>query len=233
MLELFPEGIEERDVAGAFQLAAYTDSAGEARLRAAFADVVVEPVEPGWEERWREFHRGVRVGSLWVGPPWVDVPAGVVAVVIEPGLAFGTGAHSTTRLCLELLAELPRGSVLDVGCGSGVLAVAAAKLRFAPVYAVDVDPLAVAATRANAAVNCVEIDVTEGDALCGELPKTHTTIANLTLADVCALAPRVRSVHLLTSGYLAGERVVLHGFTRVRRRELDGWAADLWRQTEE
>ena len=88
-------------------------------------------VEDGWEDRWRKFHRPVRVGRLWVGPPWETPPADALAVVIDPGRAFGTGAHPTTQLCLELLQELEPGSLLDVGCGSGVLSVArrAARLR--------------------------------------------------------------------------------------------------------
>ena len=87
----------------------------------------------GWEDRWRDFHHGVVVGRFWVGPPWEEAPAGVEAIVIDPGRAFGTGAHPTTRLTLELLQELEPGSLLDVGCGSGVLSIAAAKLGFAPV----------------------------------------------------------------------------------------------------
>src|SRR5206468_8894660 len=98
------------------------------RVLAAFPEARIVEVEAGWEDRWREFHRPVRVGPLWIGPPWESAPADANAVVIDPGRAFGTGAHPTTRLCLELLLEAPRGRVLDVGCGSGVLAISAARL---------------------------------------------------------------------------------------------------------
>ncbi|MET0937715.1 MAG: 50S ribosomal protein L11 methyltransferase [Gaiellaceae bacterium] len=233
MLELFPEGFEERDDGAGVELAAYTDTAGEKRALAAFDDITAVDAVEGWEDRWREFHHGVRVGPLWVGPPWEQPPEGVPAVVIEPGRAFGTGAHPTTRLCLELLAELPRGSLLDVGCGSGVLAIAGAKLGFAPVHAVDLDPVAVETTIANAAANGVDVDASVRDALAAELPETGTTVANLTLDDVRMLAPLNGSPSLVTSGYLAADDVGLPGRTGRRRGTLDGWAADVWESADE
>ena len=233
MLELFPEGIEERDVDDAMELAAYTDVTGESRLRTVFADVEVAEIPEGWEERWREFHHGVRIGQLWVGPPWERPPDDVEVLVIEPGRAFGTGAHPTTRLCIELLGEVPRGSLLDVGCGSGVLAIAGAKLGFAPIYAADHDPVAVEAAIANAAANGVDIQPQVADAHAGELLDAATTVANLTLDDVRKLAPRVRSPRLVTSGYLATDSLNLEGRARVRRATLDGWAADVWERAEE
>ena len=129
MLELFPDGFEEVEQADSLELAAYVGSDGEKLLRRAFGEVASEPVVDDWPERWRSFHVPVRIGPLWVGPPWKEPPADAVAVVIDPGRAFGTGAHPTTRLALELLLEVERGSLLDVGCGSGVVAIAAEAVK--------------------------------------------------------------------------------------------------------
>jgi ribosomal protein L11 methyltransferase len=228
MLELFPEGFEEGEGPDGVELAAYTDPAGEERLWKAFGGASGADVESGWEDRWRAFHRPARVGPLWIGPPWEAPAAGAIAVVIDPGRAFGTGAHATTRLCLELLLDCPRGSVLDVGCGSGVLAIAAAKLGFTPVLALDVDPVALEATEANARANAVEIETRLGDALSAQpLPEADVAVANITLADAEGVAPRLECGRLVTSGYLASERPRLERFTACHRVEADGWAADL------
>ncbi|HEU0303180.1 MAG TPA: 50S ribosomal protein L11 methyltransferase [Gaiellaceae bacterium] len=233
MLELFPGGFEERDADGRVELVAYAGGDDEARMRSAFDDVSAQDVAEGWEDRWREFHRGVRVGELWVGPPWLEAPARAIPVVIEPGRAFGTGAHPTTRLCLEALARMPHGSLLDVGCGSGVLAVAGCKLGFAPVFALDDDSAAVAATKANAAVNGVDVDAFEADALTDALPAADTTVANITLEAIRELSPRVTSRDVVTSGYLATDELALEGWSRLDRAELEGWAADVWRRAGE
>jgi ribosomal protein L11 methyltransferase len=163
MIELFPEGFEEIDGEGGLELAAYTNAAGEERIWQAFGGAAASDVEDDWEDRWRQFHKPVRVGSLWIGPPWEEPDEEAIAVVIDPGRAFGTGGHPTTQLCLELLAGEERGSVLDIGCGSGVLSIAAAKLGFEPVLAFDFDPQAVEATERNAADNGVSIAVRQAD----------------------------------------------------------------------
>jgi ribosomal protein L11 methyltransferase len=228
MVELFPEGFEESETGDGLTLAAYTDADGEERLRSAFGAVESVTVEPDWADRWREFHRSVRAGPFWVGPPWERTPDEALAIVIDPGRAFGTGAHATTRLCLRLLAALPPGSALDVGSGSGVLAIAAAKRGFRPVIALDSDPAAVAATRANAERNAVAVETRRADALTEALPHTDVTLANLTLADVQALAPRLSSRWLIASGYLASDDPSLAPFERRRRRTAEGWAADVF-----
>jgi ribosomal protein L11 methyltransferase len=232
MIELFPEGFEERDSPDGIELAAYTDAHGEERLWSAFGGTRSTDVEEGWEDRWRAFHRPVRIGPVWVGPPWEEPDAGAIPVVIDPGRAFGTGAHATTRLCLELLLDVPRGSLLDAGCGSGVVAIAASRLGFEPVYAVDADPQAIEATERNARANGVEITARVADATVDPLPDTATAVVNVALDLDGTIAERLACRRIVTSGYLAAESPELRGFRREDRREAEGWAADLHVLTE-
>jgi len=227
MLALFPEGFEERETAAGLELAGYGDADRARAALEVFPTAAAVDVEPGWEDAWRAFHRSVRIGPLWVGPPWEEPDPGSLAVVIDPGRAFGTGAHPTTYLSLELLLEVVPGSLVDLGCGSGVLAVAAAKLGFAPVLALDDDPAAVEVARENVDVNRAEVDVRQADVLADPLPETNVAVANIELAAVEALGPRVRSRRLVTSGYLEADVPSLPGWEHVRRAVADGWAADL------
>jgi ribosomal protein L11 methyltransferase len=227
LLELVPGGFEEVELRGWVELAAYTDEAGEARIREAFADVSTQRVGAGWADRWREFHRPVHVGGLWIGPPWEPVPGDEKVVVIDPGRAFGTGAHPTTRACIELLAGLERGAVLDAGCGSGVVAVAAARLGFDPVSAVDLDPVAVEVARDTACRNGARVDVRRADVLRDELPRADVVVANIDLAVVEALLERGPARTAVTSGYPAHEAPRAPGWSPVSRMELDGWGADV------
>ena len=226
MVDLAPSGFEEAELGEELELAAYTDAAGEAQIQKAFGAVSVERVAAGWQDAWKSFHRGVRIGPLWVGPPWSEPPHDATAIVIDPGQAFGTGSHPTTRLCLELLLDLERTSVVDVGCGSGVLAIAAAKLGFAPVTALDHDPAAIEATRRNADANAVAVDVRAADLLADPLPAAAVAVANIALGPVERVAARVTARTLVTSGYLVDERPVVAGWDQVERRHADGWAAD-------
>jgi len=228
MLDVSPAGFEEVERGDTLELAAYVETEGEAMIAARFGGAEAADVRPGWEDAWRAFHRPVRVGQLWVGPPWELVPPAAVAVVIEPGQAFGTGAHATTRLCLELLLDERPASILDVGCGSGVLAIAAAKLDFQPVAALDREQAAVEATRANAARNDVDLAVQRRDALTDPLPAAELAVANLERALVEKVAGRLDVSRLVSSGYLSTDRLHLPGWVRADRRELDGWAAELY-----
>jgi ribosomal protein L11 methyltransferase len=236
-VELFPQGFEERErQSGAVELAAYTDEAGEARVRERFAAVAISEVEPGWEERWREFHRPVHVGPLWVGPPWATPPADAIALFVEPARAFGTGGHATTRLCLELLvslgSELAGASVLDLGCGSGVLSIAAARLGYGAVLAVDLEPEAIAETRRNARANAVLVEARLADARSAELPAYDLVLANIARPTIEALAGRLRCRVFVASGYLETEPVDLPRFRHRERRTAEGWAADVYEHAE-
>ena len=208
------------DCGAEIELAAYTDGDPPPGAR-------VEEIEEGWEDRWREFHRPVRVGPFWIGPPWETPPDDIVSIVIDPGRAFGTGAHPTTQLCLGLVADLAPASLIDVGCGSGVIAIAAALLDFEPVTALDDDPAAVDATVRNAAVNGVMLEVREVDVTTDPLPHAAVVVANVSLRIVEALLPRLDAAIVVASGYLEAEEPRFGPFVRRERRVLDGWAADV------
>jgi ribosomal protein L11 methyltransferase len=227
LIPLAPAGFEEVWDSGELELVVYGDAQVEERVRAVFPDASSVPVEPGWEDRWRAFHRPARAGGLWIGPPWESPPAGVSAVVVDPGRAFGTGSHPTTRACIELLTRVPRGSLLDAGCGSGVLAVAAARLGFDPVFAVDRDPAAVEAAERTARANRVHVTVRAADVLADELPRADVVVANIELGVVDALLASRPAPTAVTSGYLAAESPSAAGWKREDRLELEGWAADV------
>ena len=247
LLELAPGGLEERELGDAVEYAIY-GAPGElpalpdvrAVAGGALVDVSSTEVPDGWEERWKEFHPPVDVRrsdrSLRVRPPWEE-PAGgqVLDVVIDPGQAFGTGAHPTTRLCLELLLELqPAGALADWGCGSGVLAIAAARLGWDPVVACDSDAAAVEATRANARVNDVPLIAAERvDLRRAAGPWAPTVTANLVrplLLDVAALMTRPPR-RLIASGLLREEAAEVatafarHGLREAGRSDCGEWTA--------
>jgi len=214
MLEWFPAGVQEEADGDEVVLSGF----GE---RSPHPDLVEEPVPDAWEDAWRAYHRPIREGRIWVGPPWFD--AEEIAVVIDPGRAFGTGAHGSTRAALALLQELEPEPALDLGCGSGVLSIAALKLGFGPVHAFDIDPLAVSATAENAARNGVEVPAERRDVLVDALPEAPLWLANLELHLLEPLLERPdRPPLVLASGLLENQRLG-HG----QRRVVDGWAAEL------
>lgn len=188
LLELAPSGVEEVDLGDIVEYAVYGPP-GELPalpdLRAAAGESLVEvsttEIADDWNERWRSFHKPlVLPGTITVRPPWEPPGSTPIDLVIDPGQAFGTGAHATTRLCLALMLELdPGGPFVDLGCGSGVLALAAAKLGWDPVIAIDNDPAGVEATVANAEVNGVTLDVRRLDLRIDPLPAAPTVVANL------------------------------------------------------
>jgi ribosomal protein L11 methyltransferase len=226
MVNLFPEGFEEREENGAVELAAYTERPDAPIALGALGPVRETAVSAGWEDAWRRFHRPIRIGRLWIGPSWEAPEPGTIAVVVDPGRAFGTGAHATTRLCLELLLGVSPTSLVDIGCGSGVIAVAAAKLGFAPVVALDNDQAAIEAARANAAANDVQVDVRLSDVLVDALPAVGLAVANVAREPVEVVAERFAGQIVIASGYLASEQPVAQGWRTCERRVSGEWAAD-------
>jgi ribosomal protein L11 methyltransferase len=239
LLPILREGAEERAVDGGVEYALYAP-AGEpaplADIRAlagdALVDVVTEPVPAGWERRWHEFLRPVRVGSLVVRPPWVD--GGPDDVVIDPGLCFGAGTHATTRLCLALLLDaVPNGGLCDWGAGTGILAIAAARLGYAPVTAVEVDPGALEVIASNARANGVAVTTQRLDLGATTAAWAPTVTANLTRGLLLAVADVVERPpqRLLASGMLVSEvdevaaAFAPLGLRERRRLEAGEWAA--------
>jgi ribosomal protein L11 methyltransferase len=263
LLELAPSGVEEVALDREMIEYAVYGAPGELPelpdLDAAVGDTPVEvsstEIADDWGERWKRFHHPVLieppmgVPALHVRPPW-EAPSdreGVEEIVIDPGQAFGTGAHATTRLCLELLLELVAledrpGPLLDVGAGSGVLAIAGARLGFTPVLGLDHERESVVATKENANVNRVAIEVRRFDLRKQALPwlddvdglaGSLVVMANLLrplLLDLAHGMPRAPA-HLLAGGLLKeqvdevvgafGERL---GMRERKRREQGEWA---------
>ncbi len=268
LLELVPAGVEESELPGEIVEYAIYGAPGELPLlpdlRAAVGDALVEistsEMPDGWSERWRDFHRPItisspapeRVSALRVRTPWESPSerANLREIVIDPGQAFGTGAHATTQLCLELLlalaaAEPERLGLIDLGSGSGVLAIAAAALGYDPVLALDHDQLSVTAAAHNATVNGVRIDVRRFDLRRDPWPISDRQAISVMLANL--LRPLLLDLaealerppeHLIVSGLLVGEtKEICRVFARrlgmsERERRISGdWAA-VWLQAD-
>jgi ribosomal protein L11 methyltransferase len=261
LLDLAPGGVEEVSIDDRTVEYAVYGAPGElpglpdlqALAGGSLVALSTSEVADDWQERWREFHRpvvieppvGAGVPALRVRPPWepaASPDSALLELVIDPGQAFGTGAHATTRLCLELLLALRArggaGAVLDVGTGSGVLAIAAALLGFGPVAALDNERESVQAALDNAAANGVAITVARLDLRAEPLPASRgVVLANLLrplLADLAGALAQQAPSHLLAGGLLEGELDEVtelferrNGLVPVERRTRDGWGA-IW-----
>ncbi len=274
LLELAPGGVEEVDTdADTIEYAIY-GAVGElpelpdlqAAAGAALVEVSTTEVADDWAERWREFHRPLVLGDrLSVRPPWEPPQATALDLVIDPGRAFGTGAHATTRLCLELLLDLPvpggtgplasttaaaplaaGPAAVDLGCGSGVLAIAAVKLGWPGVLALDYDQLCIDATLENADRNGVKLHgVQRFDLRRQRVPATRLVLANLLAPLLLSWAERMqtdgtkRPWQIVASGLLASEAdavtqaFALCGYAESRRLQRGEWSALLLSRPQE
>lgn len=252
LVVLAPNGVEEERGPGYVEYAIYGGE-GElpelGELEAAAGDglveVVASEVPDDWADRWQDFHKPLLIGGrLWLRPSWERAREDAIDLVVDPGQAFGTGAHPTTRLCLELLLELAEageagGPLADLGTGSGVLAIAAAKLGWEPVRGYDHERAAIEAAAANAAANgvAVELQLANLRECLPALPET--VVANLTAPVLSAIAgrlqPRPRPRTLVCSGLLPAEldqvaaAFASAGLGQVERRRDGEWAALLLR----
>jgi ribosomal protein L11 methyltransferase len=225
---LFDAGVDAE--AALANAAACLDEAMPAHQRAAIADA-------DWVRETQAQFVPIRVTDrLWIVPSWREpVDPGAINIVLDPGLAFGTGSHPTTLLCLRWLAgKMERGaSVLDYGCGSGILAIAAVRLGAGAVIGVDVDPQAIAASRANAEANGVAAEFCSPDRL--RVPPVDIVVANILANPLELLAPllagRVRANgHIVLSGILEpqADRVAAayaRWFNIAPWGSADGWTA--------
>ncbi len=250
---LAPNGVEEERGPGYVEYAIYGGEGElpdvgllEAAAGEGLVEVSASQIPDDWADRWQDFHKPVLVGGrLWLRPSWEPAREGTIDLVVDPGQAFGTGAHPTTRLCLELLLEIDRargadGALTDLGTGSGVLAIAASKIGWNPVRGFDHEQAAISAARSNARANGVEIEL-ERINLRERLPALDpTTVANLTAPVLLALAEQMSEEAapqtLICSGLLPSEADEVSaafsavGLSEAQRRQEGDWAALLMRR---
>jgi ribosomal protein L11 methyltransferase len=252
---LAPNGVEEERGDDYVEYAIY-GSEGElpelGEIEAAAGDGLVELVSTrapdDWADRWQDFHKPLLVGErLWLRPSWEEPREGAIDVVVDPGRAFGTGAHPTTRLCLEHLLELEQaneaaGPLTDLGSGSGVLAIAAAKLGWDPVTGYDHEQAAIEAATANAAANSAAATFERTNLREGLPDLASTVVANLTAPVLKVVAEQLaneggpRPSTLACSGLLPEELDDVAaafgpcGLTETDRRHDGDWSALLLRR---
>ena len=248
LVQLAPGGVEEEAGPGWVEYAIYGAEgelpnlgAVEAAAGDELVEITSERIPDDWADRWRDFHEPTVLadGRVVIRPGWHESPKpDALDVVIDPGQAFGTGAHPTTRMCVDMLVWLAdrgraTGPIADLGTGSAVLAIVAAKLGWSPVLGVDHEKAALIAAVENATANGVELDVEQANLRESPPPHAPTIVANLVapvLRDVANLItdpPRT----LIISGLLTGEAEDVaqafspHGLTTAERLDSGDWSA--------
>lgn len=203
---LAPNGVEEERGRGYVEYAIYGGEGElpelgeiEAAAGGGLVELVATQVPDDWADRWQDFHKPLLVGDrLWLRPSWEPPREGAIDLVVDPGRAFGTGAHPTTRLCLELLLELSQAgeaeeALSDLGTGSGVLAIAAAKLGWDPVHGFDHEAASIEAASTNAEANGVTVQLEQINLRKGLPNLAPTVVANLTAPVLKVIADQLQA----------------------------------------
>jgi ribosomal protein L11 methyltransferase len=249
---LAPNGVEEERGPGYIEYAIYGGEGelpelGEIEVAAGdgLVELVATQVPDDWADRWQDFHKPLLIGErLWLRPSWEEQRKGAIDLVVDPGRAFGTGAHPTTRLCLEFLLELEQageahGPLVDLGTGSGVLAIAAARLGWDPVRGYDHEAASIEAASANAATNGVRVELERVNLREGLPDLAPTVVANMTAPVLEAIADQLCEVSpttIVCSGLLPSEldetaaAFAPAGLTEAERRHDGDWSALLLRR---
>ncbi len=235
LLPLVPGGIHHREgVADGVDELVVFDSAGGPpadELRRVAGDraerVIAEPVPDGPDERRRRLYRPLLIGPVWIRPAWASpAPDHALEVVLGEGSGFGTGAHPTTHGCVEALLGLePRGSFADLGCGSGVLAIVAAKLGFGPAVAVDVSGAAVESAAANAAASGAHVETRVLDLIAEPAPVARTVFANVPPVVHEAIAASLAAQ--VTAGAEPPSTLIVSGISQADREAVGAFYAPL------
>jgi ribosomal protein L11 methyltransferase len=248
---LAPNGVEEERGPGYVEYAIYGGEGElpelgdlDAAIAGGRVEVSATEIPDDWADRWRDFHKPLLVADrLWLRPSWEPPREGAIDIVVDPGQAFGTGAHPTTRLCLELLCDLEaageaRGELVDLGTGSGVLAIAAAKLGWDPVRGYDHEQAALEAAASNATANSVRLKLERVNLREALPPLAPTVVANMTAPILTAVAAQLTEapITFVCSGLLPTEvddvaaAFEPAGLWEAERRRQGDWAALLLRR---
>ena len=177
--------------------------------------------EQDWENEWKKYYKPLRIGEkILIMPSWenTEIKDGDVVIVLDPGMAFGTGTHETTKMCIELLEKhcQERKSMLDIGCGSGILSIVAAKLGFNYVLGIDIDPVAVKVAEENALRNKVEQIVMYKQIIIQniEIKKYNVVVANIVADVIIDITPTVK-------GYLSDDGLyIISGIIKDRLNDV-------------